>query len=157
MNIKTYDPAKVLVIVAGNIISGFAPGVFIQLSEDQPMLSDDFGCDGESARWLPYAPFSTLVLTLAPTAGANTTLSNLLNLDRFTQAAIFPVIVQDSSNPTDTQPPRIVAGRGWLRGFPVMTYQNGVPVGRPWTLRLLDVVFDAREVGETPALTASIS
>lgn len=144
MSLKTYDPARVQINVAGHPISGFMDGRFIDLEPGSPTFEDEIGVDGEPVRWLTYDPLFNLYLDLVQTAEDNAFLSNLRLGDSLSQAILFPVLLVDGSNPADTQPTRMVAPRAWIKTQPAIIYESGSPVGRRWQLRLLNVVLDIR-------------
>ncbi len=148
--VRTYDPAKIVVSVAGQIITGFAPGRFLEIIQDREQVADDVGVDGEPVRWAADWPLVTLSMTLALTAAANYTLGNLYNVDRLTMAAIFPVLIEDQSTGESTgRLPRMVASRGWIQTQPTWAYEGGTPVGRQWKVRMLDTIFDHGLTSET--------
>jgi len=146
MSLKTYDPARVSVSIAGQLLHGFVQGKMIEFSLDTPTWSDEYGVDGEPARWVNLNPFGSLKVFLAQTSGSNITLSNLANGDKVTQAVLLPVLVVDGSNPRDRQPTRLLAVAGWIQGSPSLLWQGDVPVGREWVIRLLNPLTDVREV-----------
>lgn len=152
--IKTYDPAAVRLSVAGILISGFASGTFISWTPDAPPIADAYGVDGEPARWQTGNPFANLDFQLMHTSASNAVLSNLANADLLTQAGIFPVVLEDKSNPGDSQPTRIIAGRAWIQSWPGITYGNGGPSARGWRVRCLDMITDIRGQGAASTTNA---
>ena len=168
--VKTYDPAEVLVVVAGLIITGFAQGSFIELSPAEASFRDDYGVDGEPVRWAARNPYDTLVLTLAQTAPANALLSNLYNADLVTHAFIFPVMIHDlNANvlptakdvknlelPTPALPSTFVSARGWIPAPPSITFGSS-PSPRRWSLRLLNTAYIVSGSNEVDKLAGTIT
>ena len=49
-NVTTYDPTKMVVVVGGVIVSGFADGDFITAKRDEDLYMKRVGADGHVAR-----------------------------------------------------------------------------------------------------------
>ena len=150
-SIKTYDPAKVQLMVGGSPISGFAPGSFIELAAAQESFSDDFGVDGEPIRWANRNPFDTLTLLLAQSSTSNAILSNLLNADLATQVGILPVLIQDNNSQGGIADTIYVSARCWISGQPRISFA-GDPTGRRWTLRMLSTFYNTMGMDSTPSV-----
>lgn len=146
--IKTYDPAVVSVIVGGLNITGFAPGAMIELAPDDPQWRDDYGVDGESARWRNLNPFDTLTLNMMQSSNGNLILSNLLNADIASQAGILPVLITDDN--TSGIKSTYLSTRGWIAGPPRIGFA-GSPTARSWALRLLSTFQHTQGIDGTPA------
>jgi hypothetical protein len=149
MALKTYDPARVNLVLAGQPINGFAPGTFITITPVSQVVKSDKGVDNEPCRWFLGDPFSQLVFQLMQTASSNNGLSNLLNLDRVTGASYWPVLLEDRSNPRDSQPLRVLSAQGWLEEQPAIVRGDTVQSVK-WTVRMVNSIFDTRGLGATP-------
>ena len=149
-DVKTYDPAEVLVVVGGFIISGFAPGTLIELAPDAAPFRDDFGVDGEPARWASRNPLDSLTLSLAQSSASNFVLSNLLNADLVTHAGILPVLIMD--NNTSGLRSTYVAARGWVTGPPRIQYAAD-PTARRWIIRLLNTLYNTKGIDGASAIS----
>ncbi len=147
--VKTYNPAAVEVNFGGFILTGFAPGTMIDLVPDVVQWEDDSGVDGEPTRWRNQNPFDTLTLFLAQTSVSNFVLSNLLNADLATQAAVFPMLIMD--NNTSGIKSTYVSSRGWIVGQPRIVFA-GAPNARQWVFRLLSTFYNTQGVDGTPAI-----
>ncbi len=143
--VTTYDPAAVAVSVAGNIITGFAPGRMMEYRPDAPVWQDALGVDNEVVRWATNNPMGTISLFLLQSSNSNFTLSTLLNLDRLTASQTAPFIIQDKSG-TDT-PTRMIATLGWVNTQAVLAWGAG-PETRRWDLRLVLPIHDVHGLGE---------
>lgn len=149
-DVKTYDPAEVLVIVGLFTITGFAPGTFIELAPDEQPWKDDYGVDGEPVRWRPRNPFDTLTLTLAQSSSSNFILSNLLNLDLISEFSVVPVMIQDLN--TSGLRSTYVSARGWVHGPSRIVFQGDSPASRKWELRLLGTVYNTKGIDGKDAI-----
>ena len=152
-SIKTYDPREVLVTIAGQIISGFEPGTFLTVTPDQAPFSDDYGVDGEAARWKPSNPFDTLTLTLRMSALSNEVLSNLHLGDLATNSVVVPVLIQDLNSAGAIGPTTLVAARAWINGPPPVQYGDS-PLGRQWTIRMLNTLYNIMGIPVKDVLTS---
>lgn len=149
MRVVSYDPAKVQVLIGGNVLSGFAPGTMVEVTEDTPKFADEVGVDGEPLRWNTNSPMATMTVYLMQSSTGNEALSNLHNLDRATGAALFPVSVEDK-NPTDGQVPSgMIAGTAWIQGQPALAWAGGAPTARRWVIRMLSPVFHVTGQAQT--------
>lgn len=137
-DVKTYDPAKVLVVYAGVTIAGFAQGSFVTLTQAEATFSDGHGVDGEPARWANRNPFSTLTLDLMQSSPSNLLLSGLRNTDEASHAIVAPLLIMDAN----ARPPgnTFVSGRAWMTGPPSIVFA-GDAQARRWSLRMLGTVY----------------
>ena len=135
IEVKTYDPAQVNLTVGGFLLSGYAPGTFIQLALDVPRFSDDQGVDGEPIRWDNKNPFSRLTVSLSQTSTSNSVLSGLAAADRYTQAAIFPIYLEEGdvfSVPGSVfSKSSYIAAQAWITGQAAIGYGPD-PIARVW-------------------------
>lgn len=149
--VVTYDPAKVSVSVAGNIIAGYAQGQMIQYRPDALVWEDALGVDNEPVRWASNNPMGTLTLILAMSSPSNGPLGLLLNLDRLTASQTSPVIVEDRSGGRGT-PTRMIAKLGWVSAQPALNWGSG-PEPRQWDIRLVMPLHDIHGFNETPGIS----
>lgn len=110
MTLRNYDPKKVLVIVAGVPITGYADGTFVDLEEMSDGVVSQSGADGEVARSLSNDPRCTITITLQQTSASNAILSGLYTADRATGAGVFPVLVEDLLGTTT-----FLSGQAWIK------------------------------------------
>ena len=160
IEVKTYDPAQVNLTVGGFLLSGYAPGTFIQLALDVPRFSDDQGVDGEPIRWDNKNPFSRLTVNLTQTSTSNAILSRLATADRYTQAGIFPIYLEEGGTPDAPGSifgkPNYVSAQAWITGQANIGYGSD-PIARAWDFRLIHVYFINPGVEPTPALANTIT
>lgn len=97
MGVKTYNPADVVIVVAGIPISGFADGTFLSIGRNNPSFTDGTGADGEGFRSKSNDKSGTATLTLLQTSASNALLSALAALDEASGDGIGPLLVKDNS------------------------------------------------------------
>lgn len=80
----TFDPQKVTLVIAGNIISGFGEGSFITASREEDTWLSVVGSDGRVARARNANKKGIVQFTLLATAPSNDVCSALHNADELT-------------------------------------------------------------------------
>lgn len=150
VRVTTYDPAKVIVTVAGNIIAGYAPGQMVQYRPDVPVWADALGVDNEPVRWASGNPMATLTFFLSQASTSNFILSALLNLDRITSTQPAPVTITDSSGPGE--PTIVIAQLGWVSEQPALLW-GATPTARQWDIRLMRPVHVVQGLDQNPTIS----
>lgn len=89
MELKTYDPKEVNIIIGGAIINSWN-AVTVEREEDQNIMSA--GTSGENTRTKNANNLGTITLTLPQTSGDNGILTGLAVADD-----VFSVMIQDKS------------------------------------------------------------
>lgn len=125
---KTLDPKKVLVIVGGVPMSGFADGTFITVSRDEDSFTKRVGSDGEVARIKNANTTGSIVMTLLQSSASNDVLSGFLVADELSGAGVVPVLIKDLTGLTT-----IVTATAWVRKPADATFSKEVET-REWTL-----------------------
>lgn len=99
---STYDPAQVSAIVAGIPLSGFAPGTFITVEQNEDSFSLTTGPDGDSCRAKSNNRSARVTFTLLQSSAVNDLLSALHNLDINSPSGdgIGPFLLKDNSGRT---------------------------------------------------------
>lgn len=83
MALKTYDPRKYVITMAGILINeGLADGTFLNITTETPGFSSKAGVDGEVTRTRSHDRRATATITLMQTSEANDRLSALYAADR---------------------------------------------------------------------------
>lgn len=131
MSVKTYDPSKVLVIVNGNIMSGFADGTFVVVEREVEAFAKVVGADGEVTRTKSANKSGSMTITLKQTSASNLVLSALANLDEASSAGVVPVILKEASSVA-------FATEGWVQKQPPMEYGNEAG-DREWIIDLASI------------------
>lgn len=122
----TYDPSKVTLVIAGNIISGFHDGSFIQVSRDEDTWLRTVGADGRVARARNLNKMGIVTFTLQQGSPSNSICSALANTDDLTGVppGAFQIIDQNGTTnlsgdetfflkPADVEFAKEVSGRQW--------------------------------------------
>lgn len=82
MALRTYDPTAVTVTIDAQLVTGFAPGTFIETGYSANEMRTIVGCGGEVARVLSLDRTGWIDLTLLQTSDSNALLSALVAKDR---------------------------------------------------------------------------
>lgn len=131
----TYDPAQVVCIVAGVILSGFSEGDIVTAKRDEDLFSKKVGVDGGVSRARIANKSGSFEFKLAQTSNSNDQLSALLAIDNLVNdgLAVVPISVVDGSGRS-----LAVATQCWLKTQPDLAF--GKETGeRVW-------VFDAADL-----------
>jgi len=125
--IKTYNPSKVLVIMNGVPLSGFADGTFINITQMNDGITTIVGADGEIARAINTDRRCTVTVTLNQTSPGNEALSGMYSIDLLTCGGIVgPLMIQDLCGetifmasqawvvkPADVEYAKTITNRAW--------------------------------------------
>jgi len=131
--VRTLDPAKVVISVGGVPISGYADGTFIRVERSSDMFSKVIGADGKTARAKSNDRSGTVILTLLQTSPSNDVLSGLAILDELQNSGVVPIGATDLSGATT-----IFSGTGWVRKMP--DWEAGKEIGNiEWTIDCADL------------------
>src|SRR3954464_1519238 len=94
--VHTYNASRVVVIVAGFPVSGFADGTFVNITMVNDAITSQVGADGEIARAISTDRRCTVTLTLQQTSQTNDFLSTLFNIDMLSCGGRSgPILIQD--------------------------------------------------------------
>lgn len=126
--IRTYSPDRVLVLVSGVPMGGFAEDTFVEITPLADLSTMQVGADGEVARSISTNKCCTVAITLQQTSPSNDVLSGILEVDAATGSAIFPVMVQDLLGRT-----MFAVSQAWISKRPAMTFAREVS-DRTWEL-----------------------
>ncbi len=97
MSVKTYNPADVQLVIAGNPISGYADGTFINIARNNPSYTSGTGSTGEGWRAKSNDKSGTCTITLLQTSRSNDALSALSALDEASGDGVGPLLLKDNS------------------------------------------------------------
>lgn len=127
MAAKTYDPSKVILTLAGNPMSGFAPDTFISIEFSSDLFEMSTGADGEVARAKLLDKSAIATLTLQSTSTQNAVVSALAAADeQFTFSFKDGLNVAFSAN-------------AWIKKNP--TIERGIEVPtHEWEIQLASVI-----------------
>lgn len=127
-NVDTIDPKEVTVMIADNIIEGFADAKILVERESDAVI-DEAGPDGDVARLITNDFRGTFTITLLQTSRSNLILSRLAKADALSGNGIFPVVIKDNRG-NDLH----IGATSWIRKMPASAYSKSVET-RVWAIR----------------------
>jgi len=113
MSVKTYDPRQVIIIVAGNQMSGYADGSFVTVARNEDMFTLQVGTSGEGTRSKSNNRSGTITFQLMQSSDSNAVLQALANVDELSNSGAVPVMVKDNSGGS-----LYIAETAWIRKIP---------------------------------------
>lgn len=131
--VRTFDPKSIIITIGGVPMSGFADGTFLEITTDTQQFTKVIGADGYATRVKSNNYGGILTLTLSQTSPSNDILSALLNLDRFTNSGVVPILIKDLLGTS-----MFFSATGWIQQFPDFTFSNEI-AERAWVFDLADV------------------
>lgn len=134
---NSLDPALVALTVGGNLISGFAPGTFIEVSRDEMDWTMQTGADGEVARMRNRNAQGSIKVTLMQGSASNAVLSALAAADRSSYVTAGPAYVKDLATGET-----FGGAESFVEGMPTAAFATEVQT-REWTIKIprLDAEF----------------
>lgn len=97
MELKTYDPAEISVIIGGAVITGFMDGTFIKCSRNEDAFAIKVGSTGEVTRTKNANRSGRIELTLQQTSESNGILSGFALADELSGDGVVPVLIRDNT------------------------------------------------------------
>lgn len=138
MSLKSYDPKRVVLIIGGVPIGGYADGTFIMFERTADQYTKVAGADGEVARAKSNDRTGSFTITLMQTSDSNDVLSGIAKLDERLNAGVVPALLKEIDSTTS-----IFAGTAWVRKMPNVEYSKEI-TNREW---ILDVAESEAFVG----------
>lgn len=127
-SVYTYSPTDYSIIVAGQKITGFTDGAFIEVAPDEQLYNKHVGADGFTSRARTSNRSGTITITLARTSPSNDILSAVMLRDQGSDDGIVPVNIKDSKGKT-----LVTAPSAWVREIPTLTDSKDIEP-RTWVL-----------------------
>lgn len=115
MATKTYDPAKVLVSFAGQLITGIAPDTFISAERNEDGFTLVVGAGGEATRSQSRNRSGTVTLTLMASSQANDILSAQAAADELAGTGVAALFIKELNGTT-----RAMAASAWIKKLPTV-------------------------------------
>lgn len=137
MALKTYDPKKVVCVVGGAIISGYADGSFISCERNMDTYSRVVGADGETTRVRSNDKSGKITITLQASSDSNTIMSGFAIADEVSNRGVIPVLIQDTLGTT-----LVTATRAWVTKMANIE-QSKEMTTRAWILETDEIVMFA--------------
>lgn len=110
---RTYSPKKVQVIVANQIMTGFAEDSLVEVEKAENDFDKEIGADGEVARTQSADESGSVTISLMQTSASNDILNSLRDTDKASGASPYPVMVKDGSGRTI-----INMNEAWIKKVP---------------------------------------
>ena len=133
MALRTYDPKKVIIVIGGYPMGGFADGEFVNVIRSGDAFSKSVGADGDTTRVKSNDKSGEMTLTLSQTSPSNDVLSGISRADELGNAGVVPVKVKDLSGRSE-----FVSAFAWIRK--IADSPNGKEISNiEWVLDLTDV------------------
>lgn len=134
MDLWTYSPEEVTVLVMGVPLEGVVDGTFVSVTRQAPVFTSSSTADGRITRTYNAAYIWDIQFTLMNTSPSNGFLDKLVLLDRVTKRGKFPLMIKDGFGGT-----LIFSTTTWIEELPSITY--GVEMTeRVWTLKSANAV-----------------
>ncbi len=134
MDLWTYSPEEVTILVMGVPLEGVVDGTFVSVTRQAPVFTSSSTADGRITRTYNAADIWNIQFTLMNTSPSNGFLDKLVLLDRVTKRGKFPLMIKDGFGGT-----LIFSTTTWIEELPTITY--GVEMTeRVWTLKSANAV-----------------
>lgn len=134
VQLGSYDPTEQVLVVAGNLIDGYAPDTFIKVSRNQDGWTFQPSNSGGGARSRNPDKSGTIEVTLLAASPSNAVLSAIAIADELSAEGIGECFVKDRSSPTAS----CFARNAWIKKHP--DYERAKEVGTvTWVLETDDV------------------
>lgn len=118
---KTYDPSQVVTTVGGRIITGFAPGTFIEAERTEDAYTMTVGIDGEGTRSKSNNKSGQIRFTLLSSSDSNDVLSGFAAADELNNGGLVPVLSKDLSGRS-----LISCEQAYVKKLPILGFDNEV-------------------------------
>lgn len=121
MTVRTYDPAKFIIVLGAHVVSGFADGQFIGLERNSDLFTKVIGAGGDVARAKSNDRSARMTLTLMNTSPSNDFLSAQHLADEIDNSGKFPVSILEVGGTTVVQ-----ASEGWVVKAPPINRSKSI-------------------------------
>lgn len=138
MATKTYDPTKVVVTLAGFILSGFGESTMVKASRKEDSYKETVGAQGDVVRNKSANHTGEVDITLLETSASNGVLSTLMLADAESDTGIVPLLIKDLNGTA-----LAVAAEAWVVKPPDLEFAKEQK-DRAWKIMCADLeLFDA--------------
>lgn len=144
MNLWTYSPEEVVVLVMGVPLEGMEEEGFVSIRRDSPLFTSSSTTDGRVVRTYKPNDIWEIRFNLLQASPSNGFLNKLMLIDRLTKRGKFPLMIKDGMGGT-----LAFSTSTWIEEPPEVVY--GVEnEGREWVLRSANTVINIEgNVGQT--------
>jgi len=133
MPLRTYNPKKVVVVIGGFPMGGWADGQFLNISRATDAYTKHVGAGGDTSRAKSNDRSGEATLTFAQTSPSNDVLSGFATADEISDTGVVSFTVKDLSGRST-----YVSGFAWIRKVPDGTFDKEI-TDREWILDLTDL------------------
>ena len=127
LNVRTYDPSKIIVTFGGVPLSGFSEGTFVSIKRSGDVFTKVKGADGGIDRVNNCNYAFEVTFTCKQTTPTNEYLSGLLAADQLSNAGTLPLVVKDNLGSTI-----FTAMQAWIKKDPDVDFADKLS-DRTWT------------------------
>jgi len=135
MSIKTYDPAKVSLIIGGHIVKGYADGTFISAERNSDNFTRVGGADGEQTRAKSNDKSGVFTFTLLQSSLSNAVLQGYATADETSNSGLVTVLVKDANGSE-----KVTAATAWVQK-PAAKEHGKELSDRVWTVETGNMVY----------------
>ena len=133
MATQSFDPGKFALNISGVLISGFDDGTFVEVARTTDSADVKVSADGKESCFVHRRNKSgTMTITLLASAGANSYIDGLRQLQESGNLDSFPVGIDDGLNT------EIFSAAACIKTLPTYGYGTDGPT-RQWTLVLAEI------------------
>ncbi|QUL77279.1 hypothetical protein A71_118 [Escherichia phage A7_1] len=138
ISLQAYDPAKVLIFIGGQRVSGFAADTKVVVSRNNDNITPLSGVDGEVSSAIVRDNSGVVTISLQNTSVWNGYLSQWQLQARLTGLVYFPIQIEGSQGLS-------LNTFGWIQRQPDLTY--GSEVGQmDWEIGVVDAQLSADQI-----------
>jgi hypothetical protein len=135
MLVQNYDPTKVVLLVGGIPVSGYADGSMIKCARNQDSMKLTKGADGQGVRSKSPDRSGKVTVSLLQSSASNGVFSALALLDQASSTGVVPVLLKDNNG-------KVVwtATEAWVMKPTEASWEKEVK-DREWVLECDDLQF----------------
>lgn len=150
MDLWTYSPEEVTILVMGVPLEGVVDGTFVSVTRQAPVFTSSSTADGRVTRTYNAADIWDIQFTLMNTSPSNGFLDKLVLLDRVTKRGKFPLMIKDGFGGT-----LIFSTTSWIEELPTITYGTGM-TERTWVIKSANAVVNINGNEEPSSLAEDV-
>ena len=134
MNLWTYSPEEVIILVMGVPLEGVQEDSFVSLRREAPVFSSTTTTDGRVIRTYNSHDIWEIRFNLLQASPSNGFLNKLMLIDRATRRGKFPIIIKDGMGGT-----LAFSTTSWIEQLPDIVY-GARDEAREWVLKSANMV-----------------
>lgn len=128
MGHKNFDPAQLSVVFGITPIVGFAVDSMISIENENPQYNSNYDIHGNVTRYRVNKNTAKITVTLTQVSRSNDLLSNYVELDRVSNAGVFPIMIKDPNGTT-----LFSFREAWVKQVPIIDYGEEAK-NREWVI-----------------------